>query len=134
LSFSLPAEIAGTIPGWITATTALAFFGIWVRRELGFGHLRNSDAADIRDHYAQELDRLAARVDASDRLHEECVREREELRRELREVHDELAGIKRQIARYSADALMILDDRTEIPRKVAPDATASAPRVKENGK
>lgn len=87
-------------------------------------------AAVLRVHYADELERLARRADESDQRHEECELSKRDLRKELDALHDELRGMKRQIAEYSADKLLLLEDRG-CPSDVAPHAVASARRVKD---
>lgn len=97
-------------------------FGVLLRHRYGMRGLANAEAADIRNHYAEELERVIARQHA-------CEEREQELRKRVSELEDELAGIKRQIARYSSEQLLILDDERP-PSDRAPDAVASAGRVK----
>lgn len=126
----------------ITALGITSLVGLFWRREVNLRKLSNENTADIRDHYAGEVkalrDRLEANLktfrdlethwrdmlDASDRRHKECEDARHELRKELTDMHSELAGLKRQIARYSSDKAILLEDDK------APMAQASAERVK----
>ena len=118
--------------------------------------LTDAETADIRKHYAAELARavdeiarLRQRIDDQDkryrdfqeqadkrqedsarrwreanRFHEECLKERAEMR-------NEIEGLKTQLKRYSANALMILEDDPAAPKPSAkaPEAVASASRV-----
>jgi hypothetical protein len=59
------------------------------------------------------------------------MREREELRVQLGEVREELKGLHRQIANYSADRLIIMEHSGAQPSEKAPEASASARRVKD---
>lgn len=116
---TLPLDI-GTIPQWLTGGAIVTFMGLVFKRDVQVRGLKNADAADIRDHYADELRILRERLDAADRRyleqqkladdrwhearknHEECERDRQLLR-------DELAGLRRQIIRYSAGAVTVLE-------------------------
>lgn len=160
--------IVGTIPQWGMFATTATILGIIVRWQLGLRKLSvdaqqvevnahtaaNINEADIRDHYAKEVERLTEKLenkdqhfaalenhwrnmlDASDRRHEECEKARAELRVELSEMHSkigkaesDLRGLYSQIAELSSDKLVILDGRK--PSKVAPEAAKSAHRVKK---
>jgi hypothetical protein len=127
-------DLLGTIPQWLTALGIGSFFVALLRRDVQVRGLRNADTADIRDHYADELKALRDRLDIADkryleamkladsrweesnRRHEECVKEREDLR-------DELTGLKRQIIRYSSGKLTILEE--------APESRKAAERVRK---
>lgn len=91
--------------------------------------IRNADEADIRDHYAEELERQTAAVaaaherhnaalEASDRRLVECESWASKSRLEIRALNqkvddqqDEITGLKRQIARYSAEGAIMLADQ-----------------------
>lgn len=89
---------------------------------------------DLEAHYRSMLE-------DSDRRHEECQLDRDKLRdrlaesdRRVQHLEDEITGLKRQIAQYSANRLTELEGK---PSERAPEATKSAPRVRriteENG-
>jgi biopolymer transport protein ExbB/TolQ len=131
----------GSVPAWITAGGVATLVWVVINGGLGWRKLRNADESDIRDHYADEVKALREKlnrqeqhfmalethwremVDASDRRHEECEAARQTLRVELSAMHDEIAGLKRQIAASSADTVIRLGD--------APLAQESAERVKK---
>ena len=140
-------DIAGTLPQWIAALSGAGIFAALLRFGLGWrGQTLGSDE-NIRTHYAEEIKRLTSKLDErheeyrqemqsleshyramiedSDRRHEECQVDREKLRREMNDMHDEIAGLKRQIARYSADRMVLLGDDP-----YSPEARKSAPRVR----
>lgn len=122
--------------------------GVFLRYRLGLKKLASGDVADIRDHYAKEVSALRAKLndqeghfrsmekhwremlENSDRRHEECEKARAELRAELEDLHSEIRGLRDQIRRYSADTLLILEGATGLPSIKAPEAVASAERVK----
>lgn len=136
------------ITGWISASSLLALVGLFLRRDIALRKISSSEAGDLRDHYASELaevrsQRLQDReeflkiekhmrglIEDSDRRHEECEDARRLMRTEMNGMHDEIAGLKRQIPVASADRLILLEGR---PSAVAPHAAASAARVKEAG-
>lgn len=135
----------------ITLILGAGGLGIILKYRLGTKKLDLDSEEAIRDHYAKEVARLTEKLESetqgfratmrdmeehyrrmlsdSDRRHEECQRDREALRQEVSNMHDEIRGLKRQIARYSADALVILEDRG-CPSDAAPHAASSAARVK----
>ena len=70
----ISAEFIGTIPGWITAistsTGVVTLVTMYWRRGIALRKLNieqniadNMDAADIRDHYADEVQKLRERLD-----------------------------------------------------------------------
>lgn len=114
------------IAGLLLGGTAL---GVVLRYKLGVKRLTNENEADIRDHYAAELERLVGKMDArekhfldverhlreliatSDKRHEECELARSEDRRERAKMQDEIDGMKRQILRYSAEGVLMLSEQ-----------------------
>lgn len=137
-----------TLPQWLSAIfTGGIFLGV-LRFILGWRSQSLNSEEAIRDHYANEVaalrkeraadhaqfisveKHLRTMLHESEQRHEECQLDRDELRRQVVQLQGELDGIKRQISQYSADKLLILEDRTGLPSKRAPDATASASRVK----
>lgn len=155
-------DFLGTLPGWITATSTTtgvaAIIIAYFRRGVSLRGLANQDHADIRDHYAKEVEAMRAkldrqeahfrglekhlremletsdkRADESDRRHEECEKARSEMRREVDALHVEISGLHRQISEQSADKLLVLESRGTLSR-VAPHSIAAAKRIRKNGK
>lgn len=83
----------------------------------------------LRTHFGEELERLSNAAIESDRRHEECEDAKRGLRAELDEMHEEMRGLKRQISQYSADKLIILEERG-CPSDKAPHSVESARRVR----
>lgn len=121
----------GTFPQWVTAITSTAWLTFssglliaWWRRGVDLKKLALGDEADIRDHYAEELERVLARQ-------HDCEAREEMLRERVRVLEDEVSGLKRIIADNSSDHLLILEGMLETkPSDIAPHAAASASRVK----
>lgn len=136
--------VLGTLPGWITAGSMVTLLGLIFRHLQTMKKLALGDTADIRDHYAKEVERLTAKLamrdsqfselekhlramsKASDERHDECVRERELLR-------EELSGIKAQLRAQATDRVLILEERCAKPSEEAPHSLAAAQRLKESG-
>lgn len=134
------------ITGWITSGGIITLVGLWWRRDVALRKISSSEAGDLRDLYAKELAAVRAEraqdreealnvekhlrdmVNQSDKRHEECEAARQLMRKEMDEMHDEIAGLKRQIPAASADKLLVMDGRS--PSEIAPHAAASAERVK----
>lgn len=98
---------------------------------------------NIRDHYAEEVERLRTALgnieehyrrmlDDSDRRHAECQRDRDDLRKEVTRLQEEVRGLRDQIREYSADKLLRLESMPR-PSERAPHATAAAHRLKKHG-
>lgn len=129
----LPA-FAGTLPGWITSGGVIGILALFLRYNLGIRKLRieagrveveanevsDRDEADIRDHYADEVRQLRERLDrqserhreilaASDLKHEDCQRDREQLREDSRSLKDIVRGLIRIITQASASKAILLD-------------------------
>lgn len=90
----------------------------------------------LRTHFGAELKRLAEEAERAAERQLRCEEREEQLRDRVRELEKsdeakgrEIDGLKRQIARYSSDKLMILEDRG-CPSDAAPEAVKSAKRVK----
>lgn len=149
-----PLEILGIpITGWLTSGGIFTLVGLWWRRDIALRKISSSEAGDLRDHYAEELaavrkERMTDReeflriekymremIDASDAKHRECEDARQKMRVEMDTMHEEIAGLRRQVPIASADTLLVLEGSK--PSEAAPHAAASAERVKkivENGK
>jgi chromosome segregation ATPase len=134
-------DFLGTLPQWLSAGAFVTFVGILLRFEIQKRRVKLDDQTDIRTHYSQEVAALRARIveveahyrrmlEDVDAAHEECKRDRDELRNQVKGLKDELEGIKRQIARYSTDQLLILEDRCSMLGN-APEASKSAHRSKK---
>lgn len=141
-------DLVGTVPQWLTGGGVFALVGLWWKRDVALRKISSSEAGDLRDHYAGELaavrkERLQDReeflklekhlrtiIEESDRRHSECESARQVMRREMGAMQDEIAGLKRQVPKASADQLLILEGR---PSEVAPHSTAAARRIKDRG-
>lgn len=149
----------GTVPQWIAAVSATGILAALLKFGTNWrGQSLTSEEA-IRDHYAKEVARLTKKLDdqtrefrsdmngmeehyrkmlaGSDKQHEECQKDRvlmrednEKLRLEMAEMHDEIRGLKRQIVRYSSEAVLVLENGSP-PSATAPEAVKSAPRAKK---
>lgn len=142
---NLPAW-AGTLPGWITSAGVVGLLGLLLRYQLGRQKLQidaaqvdinaqqiaNTDEADIRDHYAEEVkelraalkeqsarhqqrenemdDRYRRLLQESEARHEECQTQRRELRHDMDRLLDEMAGLRRTIVQYSAEGVVRLGE------------------------
>lgn len=131
--------------GIILGGTAL---GVILRYSQGMRGLRDAESANIRDHYAKEVERLTQKLDrqthnfhelekhwremleASDHRHEECEKARAESRAEMDAMHDQLRGLKDQLKQYSADTLIMLE-RNGKPSQSAPESLKAAERIKK---
>jgi septal ring factor EnvC (AmiA/AmiB activator) len=117
----IPQELIGTIPGWITSVSVVTLvIGFW-RHRAALAALANARDADIRSHYADELERVIKRQHS-------CEEREAQLRERVAALEDEVTGLKRQIIRYSAETVAFLEGRN-CPSDSAPKATASAHRV-----
>lgn len=128
-------DFLGTLPGWITAasttTGVVTIIVAYWKRGVSLQRLSNEDEADIRDHYALEVEALRGQLltlerhyrdmlEQSDRRHAECEVARVEMR-------NELEGLKSQIRLASTDRVL----RMEKDPPDAPHARAAAHRVKQ---
>lgn len=103
-------DVIGTIPQWITAISSTTLAGAlvtliakWWQRGISLKGLENADEADIRDHYADELRRLTDLVKEITKEHEECKRQREELRAAYNEIDRKLVGVTRQFVAFQLE-------------------------------
>ncbi len=131
----------------LSTSGIITLVGLWWRRDIALRKLASSEAGDLRDSYAAELAAVRAErnldrenaikvekhlrglIEDGDRRHEECEISRRNMRKEMDEMHEEIAGLKRQVPIASADQLLIMEGAAEH----APHAAASAERVKEIG-
>lgn len=143
-------NLFGTIPQWITAITSSAVLGLvgtltvafW-RRGVSLKTLENADEADIRDHYAQELERNTSEIGVlrdqlrsmelhyrdmlskSDRRHEECEAARHEMR-------EELNGLRAQLRTQASDRVLALEEGHVTPSKHVADAARRVKKIIED--
>jgi chromosome condensin MukBEF ATPase and DNA-binding subunit MukB len=117
--------------------------GIWLRhrREMpkatAAANKLTSDAALVKseahdrdwERFHQEIARLEIRVEKTEKRASDCEERESELRKRLATAEDEIRGLQRQIANYSAETMLELK-RVGCPATKAPFATAAAERVK----
>jgi len=138
LAGSTPAQIITAIFSGGTFAAVLGFVIKWRGQSL-------SSEEQIRDHYAGEVARLANRLDdkdeayrkleghlremlaESDRMHAECLRDRDALNRRVKELEVNVRGLEDNLRQASASKVVALDP----PQ--APEATKAAKRTLENG-
>jgi hypothetical protein len=127
---TIPSEILGTIPGWITAVTTVAGF-VWAFLRFGLGWRKISVEAHqvdvnatnaLNTHTAKELQSLRDQITAmgkhqlerereiddrwrkalgeSEERHDECVKQREELGRKVIALEQKLIGTIRQFIHF----------------------------------
>lgn len=106
----------GTLPGWIAAISTSGIFATLVtlivaywRRGVSLRSLANSDHADIRDHYAEELARVVQRQ-------HECEERETELRSRVASLENDILGLIRIITQASADKVLYLGP--EVPEHI----------------
>jgi hypothetical protein len=155
--------IVGTIPGWITSAGVVAILGLVLRWQLGLRKLKieaaqveitaqqvhDADEADIRDHYANEVEQLRDRLDRQsvrhrDELaekekrhraerkededrHRACLRDNDDLRDKLHAVKDLAAGLQRIITQASASRAILIAGHA--PGEMPEEVRAAAERV-----
>lgn len=147
-------DFLGSLPAWITAGGMVTLVGVVLTHLRGLRKLKiearqvdinavqvdKTDGADIRDHYAEEVRQLREQLngqgerhrlaqEASDRRHEECVREREILRDQVRALKDLVSGLRRIITQASASRAIRIAG--EEPGEIPEDILAAAERVEE---
>ena len=88
-----PADILGTIPQWISASILAAILMAYWRRGVALKGLSNEAAADIRDHYAKEVQALR---DELAKCEQECADRLERADGKIKRLDEELWGEKRQ--------------------------------------
>lgn len=114
------------IRGWLGTGGIITLVGLWWRRDIQMRKLKNDDEADIRDHYAAELVALREKLmdmerhyremlERSDKRHEECQRDREDMRCKMNEQAMELEGLRRKVAMISQDRFTVLEDPASAP-------------------
>lgn len=79
--------------------------GVVLKYRQGMRGLKVTDDADIRDHYAEELDRVIQRQRA-------CELREESLRSRVAELESDVLGLIRIITQASADKVLTLDGET----------------------
>jgi ABC-type nitrate/sulfonate/bicarbonate transport system substrate-binding protein len=129
----------GTLPQQVTAISSggifLSLIGLLIKWNLGRSRLsleakkqHDVDEADIRDHYAKEVERLTERIEKNDdryrRLLAESEKAQDALRKRVTFLEDEIKGLIRLITYNSAHTVLQLGD------DVPDDIRATAERVK----
>lgn len=109
----------------ISTSGIVTLAGLWWRRDVALRKLSTSEAGDIRDHYAAELERYVKEIERVSKRQLECEGREQTLRERVRKLESEILGLHRQIARYSAEEAMLLDSDE------APLGAASAHRVRK---
>lgn len=126
----------------VTVLLGGTLLGVILRYRLGVRKLALGEESSIRDHYAGEVasmrdelnqqernfreveTHLRSLLTASDGRHEECEKARAEMRREIETLYHEIAGMRRQMVRYSAEGVLMLSEQ-----EVSPVVRESAERV-----
>ena len=85
--------------------------GIVLRYRQGMRSLANVDAADIRDHYAEELQRVIDRQRACEERERKLQLRVTKLEGILVERDNDILGLIRIITQASADKVLLLDSR-----------------------
>lgn len=142
-------EIIGTIPQWLTFGAVTTFAGLLLKHRLGWRGQTLKAEEDMRDHYALEVEALRKQrlddaekftkvekhlremIGESDRRHEECEVARRELRKELDVMHNELTGLKRQIIRYSAHKVAVMEGNGHAPSEDVVEAAKRVTKITE---
>ena len=88
-----PPELLGTIPQWITAGSLVSIIIAYWRRGVALKGLQNTDAANIRDHYAREVASLRDELRICE---EECGDRLDAAAQKIKKLDQELWGEKRQ--------------------------------------
>jgi hypothetical protein len=100
-------DFLGTLPGWITAasttTGGAAIIIAYLRRDVSIKGLHNADHADIRDHYAEELERVTVRQ-------RECEERESQLRGRVAELENDILGLIRIIGQASTNKVLLLEE------------------------
>ena len=126
---SLAAVLAALFSGGALATI-LAFVTRWRGQSIGSEErLRQDMARELEAMRAQmrELESHYRRMlEASDKRHEECEKDRTALRRELNAMHEEIKGLRSQIRAQATDRVMEMEQNPP----PAPHSRAAAHRVK----
>lgn len=116
---SIPQELLGTIPGWITSAGVIALLGIVLRYRLGSRRLsiegqkqHDADAADRRDHIAEEMAALRTNISLLRKELHDCE---EQCREQIRDLQEELWGEKRQRVAEQLSLINIILDKVDAP-------------------
>jgi hypothetical protein len=154
-----------TLAGWFTAIGSMGSLAtlmtLLLRWDLGRGKLsierqkqHDTDEADIRDHYADEVRQLRDRLDAqsgrfkkdlqeledrykrllhdSERRHDQCQEDRDQLKERVENMSDEIRGLVRLIAQNSANAVIRMGD--DVPDDIKNAAERVELILKDKGK
>jgi hypothetical protein len=101
-------DLVGTIPQWITAISStsvaaavVALVTAYWKRGVSLKTLANADHADIRDHYADELERVVARQ-------HECEEREHILRNRVTELENDVLALIRIIGQAGTNKVLQL--------------------------
>lgn len=86
----------------VTILLTGGMLGVVLRYRQGMRGLSNVDAADIRDHYAEELERVIERQRA-------CEEREAVLRNKVRDLENDILGLINIIRQASANKVLVLD-------------------------
>lgn len=109
----------------LSAGGIVTLVGLWWRRDVALRKISSSEAGDIRDHYAAEVKRYSEEMDRVVARQLACEQREQALRERVMTLEEDIRGLHRQIARYSSDQLVVLEEGN------APAAAASAERVRK---
>lgn len=135
--FGVPGFTPTAAAGW----TGVVMFATWMTREWRAERkLSLEDRQARREGYAKQVENLqgenrALRSDlmATEKRHTEyrqlCEQETDQLRHELREVRDEMTGIKRQIESHGTSAAHAVADGLNAPTTLKRMARKTGDRV-----
>jgi chromosome segregation ATPase len=140
---------------WVAPSALLGILGLLLANQVANRRVKNqeqltanADEVNIRDHYAKEVAQLRAALanraanhrdelahyrklakEAEER-HEECQRQRDEMREKMNALRDLVAGLQRTIIANAATTAQALGDSDAGPL-VSDDVKAAAARVEE---
>lgn len=139
----------GSLAGWITALSATGVFGVVLTFLLKWRGMSLGEDESIRGHYAKEVQRLTDKIESMDKLwrkqlddvearankrieeselrHEECLADRDALKKRITELEDDITGLVRLIAQNSAEKVLHLGD------DISPHIRSAAERVAAQG-
>lgn len=136
----LQVPFLGTLPGWITAGGVCGLLGIIIKAWIDGKRVWVDSEKGIRDHYATEVASLRAQVIAvqassaamlaaanerydeavtnADARHERCEEECANLRLRVRELSDEVEGLRRGISAANKASTRLFEPKSTLPQEV----------------
>lgn len=97
------AQLIITIIGTVNVLFTGGLLGVWLRHRQGMRSLENEDKKDVRDHYAEELERVVERQ-------RKCEERERQLQLRVVELENDVLGLIRIITQASADKVLMLDN------------------------